>query len=176
MIEGAPGPGDADAQSVGEDDPELLGKAARSLETDPTHAEEDVAESAPPGGEAVTETDGTSDTAAITESPSVPANVAPVEQTLPDASTDMSAHKIVVALKRIEAEVRSILDDKDTKRKRKLAGTRRWHELEEDIIAWRHGRGIDEQTLRHLQELIATRHHLFNRLRFIAGTRPTWNT
>jgi len=94
----------------------------------------------------------------------------------PDWHHEVSPHRIVIELKRIESEVREILESRDSKRKRKLGGSRRWLELEEDIITWRYTDRFDEPTLRHLQELVAKRHYLFRRLRFIAGTRPTWNT
>ena len=87
-----------------------------------------------------------------------------------------SAHKVVVELKRIETEVRALLEDRDTVRKRKLAGTRRWVELEDDLIQWRFSGRIDEPTLRRLQELVSYRHYLFHKLSFLAVTRPVWNS
>lgn len=94
----------------------------------------------------------------------------------PDWGAELSAHRIVVELKRIEAQVREILEGRDSKRKRKLGGTWRWHELEEDLISWHSAARFDEQTLARLRELITKRHYLFGRLRFLAGTRPTWNS
>ena len=88
----------------------------------------------------------------------------------------MSFHKIVVELNRVESEVRRLLDGRDTKRKRKLSGTRRWLELEEDIIGWRHSGKMDDSMIQQVQQLVARRHYLFRRLSFVAGTRPTWNT
>ena len=69
-----------------------------------------------------------------------------------------------------------MLEGRDSRRKRKLGGTRRWMELEEDIIQWYYAGRFDEPTLQRLRELVSKRHYLFRRLRFIAGTRPTWNT
>ena len=86
------------------------------------------------------------------------------------------AHQAAVELKRIEAEVRQLLDNCDTKRKRKLGGTHRWQELEDDVMGWRYKGRIDEGTLDRLHELIAKRHHLFRQLRFLSGTRATWNS
>lgn len=87
-----------------------------------------------------------------------------------------SARPLVVELKGIEAEIRRLLGDRDPKRKRKLAGTRRWLELEDDVLTLRHTGRIDEATLDEVLRLIRRRHHLFRRLKFLAGTRPTWNT
>ncbi len=89
---------------------------------------------------------------------------------------EFSAHAIAVELRRIEKEVRRFLENRDPKRKRKFTGTRRWLELEEDILALRFTGRIDEDTIRLLLQNIARRHHLFNQLRFVASTRPTWNT
>lgn len=89
---------------------------------------------------------------------------------------DTSSRRIAMELKRVELEVRELLEGRDNKRKRKLAGSRRWLELEEDIIAWRHTDRFEEAILDRLQRLIVRRHFLFNRLRFLAGTRRTWNT
>ena len=89
---------------------------------------------------------------------------------------EMSAHRIAVELKRIETEVRSILAEKDPKRKRRLAGTRRWQELEEDVLSWHWGGRFDEAALGRLHQLIVRRHYLFRHLTFVTSTRPTWNT
>ena len=58
----------------------------------------------------------------------------------------------------------------------KLAGTRRWLELEEDIVSWRHSGRAPEDVLCRLTEFVQKRHYLFNRLSYLAGTRATWNT
>lgn len=93
-----------------------------------------------------------------------------------DWDNEVSAHALVVELKRIETEVRELLTDRDPRRKRKLAGTRRWHELEEDLTAASNTRRFDDEVMARLRMLIALRHRLFKRLRFISGTRPNWNT
>jgi hypothetical protein len=93
-----------------------------------------------------------------------------------DWDREQSAHRIVVELKRIEARVREILEGRDNKRKRKLGGTRRWQDLEEDLIAWHDTTRFDAPTLARLRELITKRHYLFRRLRFLAGTHGTWNS
>lgn len=93
-----------------------------------------------------------------------------------DWSNELSSHKVIVELKKIETDVREILGERDPKRKRKLAGTRRWQELEDDILSWRYTDRFDETNLARLNELITRRHYLFGRLRFLAATRPTWNT
>jgi len=94
----------------------------------------------------------------------------------PNWDTQLSARRIAVELKRLEAEIRETLEGRDSKRKRKLTGSRRWAELEEDILAWRFAGRFEEETLDHLRRLVTRRHHLFRRLRFLAGTRPVWNT
>jgi len=93
-----------------------------------------------------------------------------------DWEHEFSAHKIAVELRRIECEVRQILEDRDPKRKRKYSGTRRWLELEEDILSLRFTGRVDENTLRFLLQQIARRNYLFRQLRYVASTRPTWNT
>lgn len=164
-------------QDVGEDDLKLLDPTSRALEKDAAPAG-DTAESAPGSGGAVSaaaaEKDDTSDTEAVATEP--PTKDATAEPELPDWENEKSAHKIIVELKRVESEVRRLLEGRDGRRKRKLAGTRRWRELEDDLIAWRHTRRIDELTIRSLHELITRRHYLFQRLRFVASTRPTSNS
>jgi len=93
-----------------------------------------------------------------------------------DWDNELSVGKIAVGLRSIEGEIRSLLQDRDPKRKRRLAGTRRWLELEEDLRNLHYTGRVDEPALQRLQLLVAKRHHLFRRLRFLTGTRPTWNT
>ncbi|UCC30511.1 MAG: hypothetical protein JSU86_20220 [Phycisphaerales bacterium] len=171
-IEDAYSPDESPEQVVDEDDLQLLDPAIRALEGD--DADEVLAT---PSTEAAAPADSndTSDTDAIVAEPEAPAETTETPKP-PNWACEVSAHKIVVELKRVEAEVRKLLEGRDPKRKRKLGGTRRWLELEEDILSWRYGGRIDEDTLRRLQDLITRRHHLFRRLRFLAGTRPTWNT
>ena len=89
---------------------------------------------------------------------------------------EYSGHKIAAEMARIETEIRKILDERDPKRKRKLISTRRWQELEEDVIAMKFSGRMNENTLRELTQLVMQRHFLFSHLRFVAATRPTWNT
>ena len=98
------------------------------------------------------------------------------DRSLRDWSNDTSTGAIAGELNRVETEVRELLSARDTRRKRKLAGTRRWLELEEDLLSWRFSAAVDEETIHRLQRLIARRHFLFTRLRFLASTRPTWNS
>jgi len=166
---------DSPAEAVGEDDPQLLGPAARALEGEPADAEGTDAASS--GGAAVTpaDADDTTDAEAVDDEPDASPRAAE-EAKPPDWDNEVSAHKIVVELKRVESEIRGLLEGSDTKRKRKLGGTSRWLELEEDLISWRFTDRADEATLRRLHNLVAKRHYLFRRLRFLASTRPTWNT
>lgn len=106
----------------------------------------------------------------------VPDSGAAVDRTAINWSTETNAQRIGLELRRIEADIRAVLEQRDPKRKRKMAGTRRWHELEEDILSWRFTGRFEEETLRRLSEMIARRHSLFARLRFLAFTRPAWNS
>jgi len=93
-----------------------------------------------------------------------------------DWGNELSAKRIAIELSHIEEEVRSSLADRDPKRNRRLSGTRRWLELEEDIAELLYRGRIDESVLERLRLLVNRRHYLFRRLRFLAGTRPTWNS
>ncbi len=110
------------------------------------------------------------DAASIPDFPGVGGDAAASGQDA-DWDSQLSAHRVVVELKRVEAEVRELLFERDPKRKRKLSGSRRWRELEEDLLAWKFSGRIEEDTLRRLHRLIYRRDHLFRRLRFLAGSR-----
>lgn len=84
--------------------------------------------------------------------------------------------RIAAELRGIEADVRGLLEGRDTKRKRRFAGTRRWLELQEDVAALRHAGRMPEQSLDEITRLVTRRHHLFRRLHYLSGTRPAWNT
>ena len=86
------------------------------------------------------------------------------------------AHHIAIELKHLEEEVRQLLEPLDPRRKRKFSGTRRWHELEDDLRALRFTGRFPEATIVKILQLIARRHTLFRRLNFLSATRPTWNT
>jgi len=162
---------------VGEDDPALLTHAL-----EPALAENGAADTAevastdrPRASRPVGDEEVAGDADTIDDEPE------PADQSARPAfevwfDRDTSSRRIAVELKRLELEVRELLEGRDNKRKRKLAGSRRWLELEEDIISWRHTDRFDELTLDRLQRLIVRRHFLFHRLRFLAGTRRTWNT
>ena len=171
-IEDAYTPEVVSEQPIGEDDPELLAPESRSLEAKSDESE--GTDATQPASEKVASakatTDDTSDTAAVVDDDQ--GTEAAARERLSNWGAEQSAHRIAVELKRIESEVRRLLEDRDTRRKRRLAGTRRWHELEEDIIAWQFKGRFDEQTLHRLRELIAKRHYLFNRLGFVATARP----
>lgn len=93
-----------------------------------------------------------------------------------DWTQETSAHVIEIELKHIETSVRTALEAFDTKRKRRLGGTQRWRELERDISSWRFTGRFSEEAAQHLLHLISRRHALYQRLSFVASTRPTWNT
>ena len=162
--------------TVEEDDPSLLDRSSRALEAstidsgpgpqpDPTLSVVPVS-----SGE-----EGGSDLAVGPSESAAAATAVYLEQT-GDWENELSAHRVAVELRRIESDLRALLEERDPKRKRKLSGTSRWHELEDDILSWRFSGRFDENTLRRLLELVVRRHYLFHRLRFLASTRPTWNT
>jgi len=163
---------------VEEDDVQSAGVAGRSLGPDAVIASQEPDEILPsssPPAPVASDQLAVEDVTTLPDEP-LPDAVEPSTAEPPDWDLETSTHRIVIELKRIESEVRTILENRDSRRKRKLGGSRRWLELEEDIITWRYSGRFDEPTLRHLQELVAKRNYLFRRLRFIAGTRPTWNT
>ncbi len=168
----------APESALTEDEPELLDRSSRALKADLGEAEQldeaSAAEAAARSAQAA-EKDDTSDADSIPDDTSVTAEKAEDHEQI-DWDNELSTHTIVVELKRIENEIRRLLNGRDQRRKRKLGGTRRWLDLEADILFWRHTSRIDEATLIRLQALTARRHHLFGRLRFLAGTRPVWNS
>ena len=93
-----------------------------------------------------------------------------------DWANELSVKRIAIELNHIEEEVRSSLADRDPKRNRRLSGTRRWLELEEDIGKLLYGGRIEESVLEKLRLLVSRRHYLFRRLKFLTSTRPTWNS
>lgn len=166
-IEDAYTPEVASDQPIGEDDPELLTPKSRSLEA--RSDESEGTDSTQPVSAKAT-ADDTSDTDAVVDDDE--GTEAGVRERLSDWTVEKSAHRIAVELKRVESEVRRLLEDRDTRRKRRLAGTRRWHELEDDIIAWQFKGRFDQPTLHRLRELVAKRHYLFKRLGFVVTARP----
>ena len=178
-IEDAYEPAAGTGEPAPEDEPDLLGSEARRLEADsaegdgagePDAGAQDGAVPSPEG-----EMDGDDDAASIPDEPAASAGEG-ASHAASDWGRENSAHSVAVELKRIEIEVRELLEGRDVKRKRKLSGSRRWQELEDDIIRWRYSGRFDEETLARLRHLIARRDHLFTRLRFLAGTRPVWNS
>jgi len=89
---------------------------------------------------------------------------------------NVSAREVAVELKRVETEIRELLERGDIKRKRRYDGTRRWMELLEDVVSMRYTGPADEATLLRVRTLVARRQDLFRRLNFIVGTRHRWNT
>lgn len=166
----------AEPATVEEDDPSLLDRSSRDLEastvdSDPGPQPDTTFRVVPAGfGE-----DGGNDMA-VGPSESNTATTAVLPEQTGDWENELSAHRVAVELRRIESDVRTLLEERDHKRKRKLSGTSRWQELEDDILSWRFSGRFDESSLRQLQELIGRRNYLFNRLRFLSSTRPTWNT
>lgn len=89
---------------------------------------------------------------------------------------ERDVHDTIVELRRIESDIRDMIQDRDPVRKRKFTGTSRWQELEDDLINWRFTGRFDENILRRVQELIGRRHYLFRHLGYLSSTRPVWNS
>lgn len=89
---------------------------------------------------------------------------------------EKDVHDTIVELRRIESDIRTIMQDRDPVRKRKFTGTAKWHELEDDLIKWRFSGRFEEETLRRVQEMIGRRHYLFRHLKYLSSTRPVWNS
>ncbi len=158
-------------ESVAEDDPELLDAATRTLDV-----ADDAEDGAPSDGKVVSVAalaDDSSDTESIIDD-AKPAD--DVKERAANWSNERSAHRIAIELKHVEAEVRRLLENNDSRRKRRLAGTRRWFELEEDIISWRFTGRPDEDTLAQVSALVAKRHYLFKQLEFLTTIRPGWRS
>ncbi len=159
-------------QATGEDEADIaVGAASRALDEEQIESAEPV-QPLPPRA---SEEDVVSDVVAEAGATTPPTYAAEVDISVLKVY-EGEVHDVIVELKSVEAEVRRLVEERDPKRKRKLSGTHRWHELEEDIIGWRFSGRFDETTLRRVQELIARRHYLFRHLHFLAGTRPVWNS
>ena len=181
VIEDALSPQVSEDEVVPEDDPDLLDPSARSLDIDDQddgQGEEAAGSAVVATAEQAVESDDEGDADKISDEPepagdgTQPAPAPPVS----DCERERSAHRIAVELKHAESEVRQLLEGRDSKRKRKLSGSRRWRELEEDVIQWRYSSRCDEDSLARLRELVARRNYLFQRLNFIAGTRSGGNS
>ena len=161
-----------------EDPPELLSGLSRVLEDQPEDTEGiDAAtlEASQAAAAAVAGRDDKSDTDTNVDSSGVSSEDPQPEKDI-DWESELSARQVVVALKRIETEVRALLEGVDGKRKRKLSGSRRWRELEEDLISWQHTSRIDNLAHKRLVALVARRDYLFRRLVFLSRTRQVWNS
>ena len=169
----------ADGVVTGDDNGDADTKDAQPAETEVDESASDKAD-VPQPSVAPTDTVGSDDDPLhdlpeIAEAPLLPP-AATRSHRKGDLEAEMSAPTVAAELKRIETAVRSLLEDRDTRRKRRLGGSFRWFELEDDIRSWRFSGRFDEATLDRLTELIQQRHFLFNHLRFIGSTRPTWNS
>ncbi len=177
-------------------EPDLAPKRESSTETPPPAAapEPEVSDSTsaaptpkknqPTGSSSVdqrppnraTATDDSTDVGTLSEEP-VGAPTPPIPQRRAgDWQAEMSARRIAIELRKIETIIRELLQDRDLRRRRKLAGTYRWRELEDDLNELRTSRRVDPDTINEIQRLVYRRHFLFTQLRFAAATRPTWNT
>lgn len=180
-LEDAYEPEAATPEVPSEDEPTLLDPSARALEGDVSESDAlsgassdtDMPIMASVGDDDEREDAGDADT--ISDEPEEP--VAPgADTTVLDWGRETSARRIAVELKHLERDVRTLLEGRDSRRKRRLSGTRRWLDLEEDILSWHGTSRLDQESLSRLEQLISKRHHLFRRLHFLAGTRPRWNS
>ena len=158
---------------VVEDDPQLLDASSRSLTTDEERGGEGEDRDTSSAASIAVTRDDIGDAEAISDKDETPSGP---DRSQRDWCRERSTGALAVELKRIETEVRKLLNDRDAKRKRKLAGSRRWLELEEDLLSWQYSGRMDEESIKRLQRLVIRRNYLFNRLRFLASTRPTWNS
>lgn len=176
-VEDAYAPEESGDEPAFEEEPDLLDSASRLFEGEPAESDDSRELPAPASvrmAHDAQEKEDAGDTDSITDEPETAADLATA--TPPQWDKEVSARRVVIELKRVETEIRELLENRDSKRKRKLTGTRRWLELEEDIVSWRFTGRFDEETLARLRQLVTRRHYLFTRLRFLAGTRSTWNT
>ncbi len=157
---------EAVAEVTEDEDLAPLDNASALMEAD--GAEGEVA----PPPSSVVERDDVSDTDTIPDD----LLVADDTPRLPDWTNENSAHRIAVELKHIEKEVRLLLEANDPRRKRRLSGSRRWFELQQDLLSWQGGGRIDEETRSTVHRLVVKRHYLFQRLRYLAATRSGWTT
>lgn len=107
-----------------------------------------------------------------------PTTRTPHEETTTSTAWDVdwTPHRLEIELQHIEDKIKELLGSRDPRRKRKFTGTRRWNELHEDMIQAHFGDHLDQKAIREIEQLISRRHALFTRLRFLAGTRPVWNS
>jgi len=98
------------------------------------------------------------------------------EQTDLEPAVWNSIPALMSQLQGIEQRVRKLLGDADPKRRRKLAGTCRWTELRDEVLAMRNTARFPDKTLDELDRLITRRNYIFRRLDFLATTRPAWLT
>ncbi len=159
-----------------DDEPAVLDEAARSLD-DETIGAEDTEDSGVTTTPTIDEPEAedAGDTDSIKDEPETPEDAAAAAKP-PNWDRELSAHRIAVELKRVEKEIRTLLEGRDSKRKRKLTGTRRWTDLHDDILSWCGTGRIEDEVLARMNELITRRSYLFRRLKFLAGTRRGWNT
>lgn len=160
---------------VDEDDPDLLDPSSRAIDSGVIEDADDSESTEPVTPSAAATEDSEGDADSVPDEPESASGETEQHSSV-EWAEELSARRIAVELKRIEVQVRQILEDLDPKRKRKLSGTRRWNDLEEELVDWRFAGRFDEASLVKLRELISRRHYLFRRLRFLAGTRPVWNT
>ena len=99
-------------------------------------AAEKIDASPPPVAEKIRDDELPQDLPEISDEPVMPPAATRLHRK-GDLEAELSAQAVGADLKRIEAEVRSILENRDPRRKRKLGGSFRWLELEDDVRSWR---------------------------------------
>ncbi len=156
-----------------EDDPEPLTRAARSFDEGAATAEPSLPH---PVEDRLIHPDDTSDVGEFEDEGPELSEEEWRARSRARWDVEPEIQHISSELRAIEAEVRSLFEGRDPKRKRKFAGTRRWLELEEDVIALKYSGRFSEESLVTVQRLAVRRHYLYRRLCFLCGTRPTWNS
>ena len=156
-----------------EDDPEPLTRAARSFDEGAATAEPSLPH---PVEDRLIHPDDTSDVGEFEDEGPELSEEEWRARSRARWDVEPEIQHISSELRAIEAEVRSLFEGRDPKRKRKFAGTRRWLELEEDVIALKYSGRFSEESLVTVQRLAVRRHYLYHRLRFLCSTRPTWNS
>ena len=156
-----------------EDDPEPLTRAARTFDEGAATAEPSVLH---PVEDRLIHPDDTSDVGEFEDEGPELSEEEWRARSRARWDVEPEIQHISSELRAIEAEVRSLFEGRDPKRKRKFAGTRRWLELEEDVIALKYSGRFSEESLVTVQRLAVRRHYLYGRLRFLCSTRPTWNS
>ena len=87
-----------------------------------------------------------------------------------------SCNALLRDLESIVAETREFIERAHVRRKYDLHNPGDWLSLQEDLHTDRFANSLDAQSIARLQSCCVRWLHRYRRLRFIAATRPVWNT